>query len=130
MTRGTVKVGPAGRYGPRYGVRSRAQVAAIEARQREKHPCPSCGLEKVRRAGTGIWECRRCGHRFAGGAYLPKAVAVTGEQEGAPPTSKEGKGAPKKAAGGTERPARDRKEGERKEGSVTKQKGKKMEGES
>lgn len=74
MVRRTVKVGPAGRYGPRYGVRARAQVAAIERRQRESHPCPRCGQQRVRRAGTAIWECRRCGLRFAGGAYLPRGA--------------------------------------------------------
>ncbi len=77
MARGTAKVGPAGRYGPRYGVRARAQVAAMERRQRQRHPCPRCGLQRVRRAGTGVWECRRCGLRFAGGAYLPRAAPKT-----------------------------------------------------
>ena len=106
MARGTAKVGTTGRYGPRYGVRSRAQVAAVEARQRQRHPCPRCGLEKVRRAGTGIWECRRCGLRFAGGAYLPKAVAVAAETERAraPATQERGGGGSKEAAGRAGRP--------------------------
>ena len=76
MGKGTKKVGSAGRWGPRYGVKTRMQVAAIEKKQRELHPCPRCGMKKVRRLGTGIWQCRRCDVVFAGGAYLPKAARV------------------------------------------------------
>lgn len=72
MSKSSRKVGSAGRFGPRYGVRVRRRVADIEARQRKDHTCPSCGAEKVNRKSTGIWECRRCGHVFAGGAYLPQ----------------------------------------------------------
>ncbi len=77
MTGGTKKVGPAGRFGPRYGVKSRMQVAAIERRQRELHECPRCGQSRVRRISTGVWQCTRCEVIFAGGAYLPRAAKVT-----------------------------------------------------
>ena len=82
MGKGTKKVGSAGRWGPRYGVKTRMQVAAIEKKQREPHACPRCGMERVKRLGTGIWKCRRCEVIFAGGAYLPKAakVAKAGEE--------------------------------------------------
>lgn len=74
MTKGTYKVGSAGRFGPRYGVKTRSQIAAIERKQKQFHPCPRCGHLRVKRKGTSIWECRRCGVVFAGGAYLPKAT--------------------------------------------------------
>jgi len=76
MTGGTKKVGAAGRFGPRYGVKSRMQVAAMERKQHELHECPRCGQLRVRRISTGVWQCTRCEVIFAGGAYLPKAAKV------------------------------------------------------
>lgn len=69
----------AGRFGARYGRVGRKRVADIEEEMREDHECPECGTEGVERAGTGIWECGRCGYRFAGGAYTvstPRGEAV------------------------------------------------------
>jgi len=73
MSKGTLKVGSSGRFGPRYGVKTRRQIADIERKMRQLHPCPRCGQLRVKRKSTSIWECRRCGLIFAGGAYLPKA---------------------------------------------------------
>lgn len=67
----TKKVGAAGKYGPRYGTKDRKLVAKIEAEKSGRKPCPSCGAEKLKRTSTGIWECRRCGAKFAGQAYSP-----------------------------------------------------------
>ncbi len=67
----TKKVKSAGRFGPRYGVKIRKLVASIEERMRQNHPCRKCGHNAVRRVGTGIWECQKCGYKFAGGCYLP-----------------------------------------------------------
>ncbi len=74
MTRGTKKVGSAGRFATRYGVKTRTQIAMIEKKQKAFHPCPRCGQVKVKRLGAGIWKCRRCNCVFAGGAYMPKAA--------------------------------------------------------
>jgi large subunit ribosomal protein L37Ae len=74
MSKGTVKVGRAGRFGVRYGVKTRMQIAEIERKQKQSHPCPRCGHIRVKRKGTAIWVCRRCKLVFAGGAYMPKAT--------------------------------------------------------
>ena len=75
MAKRTKKVGPAGRFQARYGVRARTRVRNVELIQRDKHICPSCGYKKVKRVSTSIWKCQKCGIKFAGGAYTPKTEA-------------------------------------------------------
>lgn len=65
------KTRSAGRFGPRYGRKARKQVADIEEQMRQEHTCPKCGRKSVVRKGTGIWYCRKCRVKFAGGTYLP-----------------------------------------------------------
>jgi large subunit ribosomal protein L37Ae len=72
MAKRTKKVGSAGRFQARYGVQARTRVRNIEIQQKAKHICPSCGHKKVKRVGTGIWQCKKCGVKFAGGAYISK----------------------------------------------------------
>ena len=80
MSRRTKKVRSVGRFGPRYGVRIRRRMQEVEAEQRKRHQCPRCLAHSVKREGTGVWLCRRCGLRFAGGAYKPiVTTAVRGE---------------------------------------------------
>ncbi|MBI4017576.1 MAG: 50S ribosomal protein L37ae [Candidatus Aenigmarchaeota archaeon] len=67
------KVGSAGRYGSRYGRNIRKAVTDIEVVQRASHECPSCRKVSVRRVAFGIWQCRSCGRKFAGGAFRPVA---------------------------------------------------------
>ena len=71
MARRTRKAGIVGRFGPRYGVRIRRRVQEIEDGLRSRHTCPRCQAVSVHRKSTGVWECRRCGNIFAGGAYRP-----------------------------------------------------------
>jgi len=71
MSRRTRKVGVAGRFGPRYGVRIRRRVQEIEEGLRVRHACPKCLAVSVKRRSSGVWACRRCGTVFAGGAYRP-----------------------------------------------------------
>jgi len=72
MAKRTKKVGPAGRFQARYGVRARSRVRNVEVMQKDKHACPSCGHKKVKRISTSIWQCKKCDIKFAGGAYMPK----------------------------------------------------------
>ncbi len=71
MARRTRKAGIVGRFGPRYGVRIRRRVQEIEEDLKHRHACPRCAAVSVLRRSTGVWECRRCGYVFAGGAYRP-----------------------------------------------------------
>ena len=72
MAKRTKKVGSAGRFGSRYGVRARTRVRNVEIQQKAKHICPSCGHQKVKRISTSIWQCGKCNVKFAGGAYIPR----------------------------------------------------------
>ena len=58
MAKRTKKVGTAGRFQARYGVRARTRIRDVEIQQRAKHICPSCGQKALKRIGTGIWKCR------------------------------------------------------------------------
>jgi large subunit ribosomal protein L37Ae len=72
----TKKVKVAGRFGVRYGLRVRRAINKIEEAQRRKYICKKCGKKAVKRAGTGIWVCRSCGYKFAGGTYIPETPAM------------------------------------------------------
>jgi large subunit ribosomal protein L37Ae len=65
----------AARFGPRYGRKSRKLVADMEEKSKAWYDCPQCGRTKVKRAGTAIWRCSKCGLGFAGGAYIPVTSA-------------------------------------------------------
>ncbi len=71
MAKRTKKVGPAGTYGPRYGVKIRRSLGKVARMKSQRYTCPRCHHESVRRVSTGIWECKNCGYKFAGGAYYP-----------------------------------------------------------
>jgi large subunit ribosomal protein L37Ae len=80
MSRRTKKVGSAGRFAARYGVRIRRRIQEVEVEQRKRHQCPRCLAYSVKRKSTGVWGCGRCGLVFAGGAYRPVVTtALRGE---------------------------------------------------
>jgi large subunit ribosomal protein L37Ae len=67
----TKKVGSAGRFGARYGLRIRKKIWEIEQIQRQKHKCPECFKFALKRIAIGIWLCSNCNNKFAGKAYEP-----------------------------------------------------------
>ena len=75
ITMATKKVGAAGKYGSRYGLRTRKQLNKIEKSSRAKYVCPNCLKRTLKRTASGIWECRKCGFKMAGGAYSPYTEA-------------------------------------------------------
>ncbi len=74
MKKKTKKVGSAGRFGPRYGWKLRHQAREVEKKAKTLYECQNCGKLGVKRVGTGLWKCTKCGSIFAGGAYVPRTV--------------------------------------------------------
>ncbi|MFN6992254.1 MAG: 50S ribosomal protein L37ae [Fervidobacterium sp.] len=68
----TKKIGSAGRYGVRYGRKTKEAIRQIEKKQKQRHECPVCRKKAVVRVAAGIWKCKKCNAKFAGGAYEPK----------------------------------------------------------
>ncbi|MBC7113116.1 MAG: 50S ribosomal protein L37ae [Candidatus Methanomethyliales bacterium] len=70
----TKSVGPVGRFGPRYGATPRKRVLAIELKKKGQR-CPKCkSLDTLKREAAGIWVCKSCGIKFAGGAYTAQTT--------------------------------------------------------
>ncbi|MBI2044486.1 50S ribosomal protein L37ae [Candidatus Pacearchaeota archaeon] len=59
------KTKSAGRFGARYGKRVRVSLVAVEEKQRKKQKCPYCKKLGVKRLSKGIWQCNKCGKKFA-----------------------------------------------------------------
>lgn len=71
----TKKVKRAGRLGSRYGVGIRKRLLKIESKQQKNYKCPFCGFKRVKRKAAGLYVCRKCHAKFAGGAYLPVTLS-------------------------------------------------------
>ncbi len=67
----TKKVGPTRGLGARYGATVRRRYIEVVKELRKLHRCPRCGFNSVKRRSVGVWECRKCGLTFTGGAYTP-----------------------------------------------------------
>jgi large subunit ribosomal protein L37Ae len=70
MSKRTKKVGNTGWMGPRYGIRIRRRVLELDREREKDAACPRCSTITLSRVASGVFECRRCGTRFASGAYL------------------------------------------------------------
>ncbi|MDH5374202.1 MAG: 50S ribosomal protein L37ae [Candidatus Bathyarchaeota archaeon] len=71
MGKRTKKVGPTRGFGARYGAMVRKRYIKVVTEMKKTHRCPQCGLTRVKRISVGVWECRKCGFTFTGGAYTP-----------------------------------------------------------
>ncbi len=65
------RLGIGGGFGARYGTITRRQHIEILTGLRSKHECPKCKFKTVKRWSVGVWLCKKCGYKFAGGAYAP-----------------------------------------------------------
>jgi large subunit ribosomal protein L37Ae len=86
MSKRTKKVGGTGWMGPRYGIRIRRRVLEIDRARARASPCPRCSTVTLKRVASGIFECRRCGTRFASNAYVfqaPPAITRAEKEESA-----------------------------------------------
>jgi large subunit ribosomal protein L37Ae len=79
MTRRTKKIGSSGTYGARYGVKIRNLIKDIKKQKIAAYNCPTCNYTSMKRISTGIWGCRHCGAKIAGGAYTPTTKVSKGE---------------------------------------------------
>jgi len=64
------KTKSAGRFGARYGKKVRVSLVKVETKQRVKQKCPFCEKLGVKRLSKGIWYCKKCDKKFAGGTYF------------------------------------------------------------
>ncbi|HEY6586396.1 MAG TPA: hypothetical protein VIY97_04410, partial [Candidatus Methanoperedens sp.] len=55
--------------------KARKLVGDSEEKMRAEYTCSKCGAKKISRIGTGIWQCSKCEHTFAGGSYVPQSPA-------------------------------------------------------
>ncbi len=72
------RLGIGGGFGARYGTIVRRQHIEILIGLRSKHECPRCNFKTVKRWSVGVWLCKKCGYKFAGGAYTP--ITKVGER--------------------------------------------------
>jgi len=65
------KTGLGGGFGARYGTLVRRRYIDVVTGLRQKHECPRCRFRTVKRRSVGVWLCKKCGYKIAGGAYIP-----------------------------------------------------------
>lgn len=53
----------------RYPAKVRKKIEEIRNLTRKKYLCPKCDMQYVKRVQVGIWQCKKCGYKFAGPAY-------------------------------------------------------------
>jgi large subunit ribosomal protein L37Ae len=64
------------RFGARYGRTIKNKFAKVEAMQKIKYNCPSCGYPVSKRLAVGIWYCRKCDSKFTSRAYSVAKIPV------------------------------------------------------
>jgi len=71
LAKRTQKAGATAKFGPRYGVSVRRRAGSALKKKSRKYTCPVCQYQKVTRKVAGIWECKKCSHKFSGGVWEP-----------------------------------------------------------
>ncbi|MBI3033782.1 50S ribosomal protein L37ae [Candidatus Woesearchaeota archaeon] len=70
------KYGSVKRFGVRYGRSLKEKFGKIEQGRHENSLCPYCRKTQMKRLAAGIWSCRKCNIKLAGGAYMPGKRAI------------------------------------------------------
>ncbi|MBI4174880.1 MAG: hypothetical protein HY517_04505 [Candidatus Aenigmarchaeota archaeon] len=52
-----------------YGKKLRVKMREVQKKAKRTYKCPSCSRVRVKRTGNGIWACRKCGTKYASGAF-------------------------------------------------------------
>lgn len=69
------RAGKNARFGSRYGRRVRKRILTVEAKYKGKtQTCPFCNTKFAERKSAGIFYCKNCKKKFAGGAYEPTTL--------------------------------------------------------
>ncbi|MDP9197259.1 MAG: 50S ribosomal protein L37 [Thermoproteota archaeon] len=55
--------------GVKYGATVRKRYGVIYRTLKKKRRCPKCGSLHFGRIAVGIWQCPKCMHKLAAGAY-------------------------------------------------------------
>ncbi|NAL76955.1 50S ribosomal protein L37 [Nitrososphaera sp. AFS] len=55
--------------GIKFGATVRKRYSKAYKTLKQKRRCPSCSSNKFTRIVSGIWFCRKCNYKVAGGAY-------------------------------------------------------------
>ena len=59
-----------GKFGVRYGYTPVLKHLKVLEAYTGRQTCPNCNYDKVfKRVCSGIWNCRKCFHKVASGAY-------------------------------------------------------------
>jgi len=58
-----------GKFGSKYGKKLRLKVLAINKKAKKLYKCPNCSRIAVKRLSSGIWQCQKCGKKFASKAF-------------------------------------------------------------
>ncbi len=53
----------------RYGKTPRERWKEVRAKSSKVYKCPVCSRKAVVRIAAGIWQCKKCGTKFASDAY-------------------------------------------------------------
>lgn len=65
----TRKVLSTGRFGARYGSRTRKRFREVEMKTRAPQRCPRCATKRMKKVSVGIWQCPKCDAKVTGGAW-------------------------------------------------------------